>query len=104
KIRGHRLCIERCGHDDEPQVRTRAPRLLRESNRQVGVQAALVEFVEDDRLERRQQGILLKLRCENALRRDEQACRRAESALEADLPADLATDGPSALVGDAARD
>ena len=66
--------------------------------------AALVELVEDDRSEIREQRILLQARRQHALGRDEQTRRGAEPALEADLPADLAADRPAALVGDARGD
>ena len=66
--------------------------------------AALVEFVEDDRAERREQRIGLQPRRQHAFGRDEKPRARAEAALEPDLPADLAADGPASFICDAPRD
>jgi hypothetical protein len=63
-----------------------------------------VEFVEDDRLEIREQRVLLQARGQHAFGGDEQLRARAESLFQPDLPADLAADRPAALVGDALRD
>ena len=66
--------------------------------------AALVELVDDDRLEVRQERILLETRGEHAFGRDKQLRTRAEAALETDLPANLFTDRPAALERDTLRD
>src|SRR5689334_4123287 len=62
--------------------------------------AALVELVEDDGREFREQWIVLKPRRQHALSRDKQPCVRAEAPLETNLPADLLADRPAALRGD----
>ena len=49
--RGHRPGVERRRHHEDPQVVARAPRLPREGQREVGVEAPLVELVEHDRAE-----------------------------------------------------
>ncbi len=96
--------IERCRHDDDAEIVARAPGLPRQRNRQVAVDAALVELVDDDGGELRQQRIALHARREDAFGDDEQACVRAEAALEADLPTDLAAERPSALGGNPCGD
>ncbi len=63
--------------------------------------AALVELIDDDRGDVAQQRIALQVRGQDAFGDDEQARVRGELPLEADVPADLAADGPAALVGDA---
>jgi hypothetical protein len=63
------------------------------------VNAALVKFVEDDRTELRQQRVALQPRGQHPFGDDQEARARGEAALEADLPADLTSDRPAALVG-----
>ena len=92
--------VERRRHHDDAQVVARAPRLARQRDRQIGVDAALVELVEDDRREIGEQRIGLQPRGQDAFGDDEQAGVGAEAAVEAHLPADLAAERPAALVGD----
>lgn len=47
----HSRGVARGRHHDEAQIVSRGPRLPGKSDPQVGVKAALVEFVEDDRVE-----------------------------------------------------
>ena len=68
---------------------------------EVGVNAALVELVEDDRAEIGEQRIGLQARGQDAFGHDQQPRVAREPALEANLPADLAAERPAALVGDA---
>ena len=70
----------------------------------VGVDAALVKFVEDDRPEIGQQRIALQPGGQDAFGDDEQPGVGAESPIEADLPADLAADRPSTLGCNPRRD
>jgi hypothetical protein len=66
--------------------------------------AALVEFVEDDRVEPGQERIGLEPCGEDAFGDDQQPRRRGEAPLEANLPADVVTQRPAALLRDAPRD
>ena len=72
------------------EIVARAPRLPRERQAEVGVHAALVELVEDDRRNVREQRILLQARGQHALGGDEHARVGREAALEPDVPADFA--------------
>ena len=65
--------------------------------------AALVELVEDDGPELRQQRILLQPRGQDAFSGEEDAGLWTELTLEANVPSDLAADRPAALVSNAAR-
>ena len=87
-----------------PQIVARAPRLPRQRDREIGVDAALVKLVEDDGAEVGEQRIALQPRGQDAFGHDEQPRVGGEAALEADLPADLAAERPAAFVGDARGD
>src|SRR5260221_327213 len=82
-------------------TRRRVDGLLRQRDRQVRVDAAFVNLVEDDGAEIRQQRIGLQPRGQDAFGDDEQARRRAEVAVEPHLPADFAAESPAALRGNA---
>src|SRR5207249_9672023 len=56
----YRSRVERRGHDDEAEVAAGAPRLFRERDGEVGVDASFVKLVENDCREVRDQRILLK--------------------------------------------
>ena len=101
--RRDRFRIERCRHHDDPQIRSRQPRLLRQREAEIGVHASLVKFIDDDRGDVAQQRILLEVGGQDAFGDDEEARVRGELPLETDVPADFAADGPAALVGDAPR-
>ena len=96
--------FERGGHHHDPQVVARAPGLPRQRDREIGVHAALVKLVEDDRAEAGEERIGLQARGQHAFGDDEQLRVRGEAALEANLPADLAAEGPAAFAGDPRRD
>ena len=102
EIRRDRAGVERRGHGEQPQVR---PHLALDAaghgERQVGVDAALVELVEDDRADVLQERIGLEHLDEDALGDDQQAGRRSGPAVEAHVVADLAADRPAALLRDA---
>jgi hypothetical protein len=96
--------VEGRRHDDKAQVLARTPRLPAEREGQVRVQAALVELVEHDRAEARQERVRLQATGQDAFRRDEETRTGREAALEAHLPADVLSEGEPLLGGDAARD
>ncbi len=100
----HRLHVERGRHDDDTQIASRKPGLSRKRQPDVGVNAALVEFVEHDGREVREQRIPLQARGENAFGDDEQPGVSDEVLFESNLPANLAPERPAPLVGDTPRD
>ena len=91
----HRLRIERCRHHDDAKIGSRQPGLLRQREAEIGVDAPLVKFVDDDRRDIAQQRIVLKVGGEDALGDDEEARVAGELPLEADVPADFAADASS---------
>ena len=101
--RGNGGRLERRRHHHNPQIGPRPPRLPRQRDCQVRVHTALVKLVEHDGREVGEQRVGLQAGGQDPLGDDEEARLRAESALEAHLPADLAAKGPAALVGDARR-
>jgi hypothetical protein len=90
----HGSGVERRRHHDEPQVAPRMRRLPRQGQREVHVQAPLVELVEHHRAKPLEQRIRLQPGGENPLCRDEQARSRGEAALVADLPPDFLAERP----------
>ena len=96
--------VERRRHHDEPKLRARPPRLARERQRQVRVQAALVELVEHDRPEAREQRVGLQAPRQHALRGHQQPRVLREAPLEANLEAHLLAERPAVLLGDPPRD
>ncbi len=98
-----RLDVERRRHHDDAQIVAREPRLPRERKPEVGMNASLVKFVEDDRREIREQRILLKARRQNAFGDDEEPRVSRETLFESDLPADFAAERPLAFFCDAPR-
>ena len=89
----HRLGVERRGHHDDHQVLAHGlPHLAEQRDRQVGVQAALVELVEHDAADAFEERVVEQLPREHALGHDAQACRGGDLALEADVVADLAAE------------
>ena len=95
--------VERRRHDQDAQLRSRQPRLSGQGKAEIGVHASLVELIDDERRDIAQQRIVLQIRGEDAFGDDEQPRVARELAIEADVPADLAADGPAALVGDSPR-
>ena len=100
----NRSGVERRRHHEQAQLGARAPRLAREGERQVGVEAALVELVEHDRPEAGEQRVRLQPPREHALGRDEQPRLLREALLEAHLAAHLLAERPAVLGGDAPGD
>ena len=101
EIARDRRRIERGRHHQDVQVVARQPGLASERQTEVEVEAALVKLVEHDRGHVRQQRVLLETRREDALGDHEQPCVGREPALEADVPAHLAADGPALLARNA---
>jgi len=77
--RGDGARVERRRHDHDPQVVAGDPRLLRQRDGQVGVQAALVELVEDNRAKAGQQRVGLQPGGKHAFGDDRGACVGAEA-------------------------
>ena len=98
-----RLDVEGRRHHDDSQIVAREPRLPREREPEVGMNASLVEFVEDDGGEIGEQRILLKARRQNAFRDDQEPRVSSEALFESDLPADFAAERPLAFFCDAPR-
>ena len=70
--RRHRARIERRRHDDDAEIGARQPRLLGEREAEVGVNAALVKLIDDERGDVAQQRILLQVGGQDAFGDDEQ--------------------------------
>jgi hypothetical protein len=98
-----RFRVERCRHHDDREIVARERRLPGEREREVGVQAALVELIDDHDRELRQKRIRLESRREDPFGRDEQPRARREATLEAYVPADLLAELEALLEGDALR-
>ena len=94
--------IDRRRHHQHAQIIAREPRLPHQGKPEVGMHAALVEFIEHDRRDLAEQRVLLEPGGEDALGRKQHARLAREARLEADVPADLASEGPTLLLGDAA--
>jgi hypothetical protein len=103
EVRRHARAVDRRRHDNESEIVARMPRLPRERKAEIRVDAALVELVDDDRAEARQQRIALEPRGEDAFGRDEEPRLGRVAAIEPHVPADLASDRPALLVCDAPR-
>ena len=68
-----RLRLQRRRHHDQPQVVPRLPRLPRERQPQIGVNASLVEFIEHDGREIREERVLLQPRRQDPFGRKQDA-------------------------------
>ncbi len=101
--RRDRSGIERRRHHQDAQIGARQPRLPRQREAEIGVHAALVELIDDERRDVAQQRIVLQVGGEDAFGDDEQPRVAGELPLETDVPADLAADGPAAFLGDPPR-
>ena len=99
-----RLGVERGRHHDDDQVvADRLPDLSQQGDGQVGVQAPLVELVEDDRADAFEERVGDELPVEHPLGLDDQPRLRPDPPLEPDLIADLLADPPAVLLGDPVR-
>ncbi len=99
----YRRGVERRRHHKNAQVGPRHPRLAGEREAQIGVDAALVELVHDERGDVAQQRVVLQICGQDALGDDEQPGVSAGLPLEADVPAHLAAQRPAAFIGNATR-
>ena len=95
--------VECCRHDDDAKVVARAPRLFCERDRHVGVNASLVELVDDDRPEVGGKRIALHACRQHTFSHDQQKRRPAVAPIETNLPADLAAERLAALLRYAVR-
>jgi hypothetical protein len=94
--------VEGGGHDDEEEVGPDGGAdLAEEGEGEVGVEAALVELVEQDGACAFEEGVGEEASGEDALGDDMEAGVAGDAGVEADLVADLASEGPALLVGDA---
>ena len=99
----HLTDVERRGHDDDAEVRASEPGLPGQGQTEVGMDASLVELVQHDRGEVREQRILLQARRQDPFRDDEQTGIAGEALLEPDLPSDLAPNRPTLFLRDSRR-
>ena len=98
------VAVERRRHRQELQLRTRVElHPADQGERQVGEETAFVNLVEQHRADAVEKWIALQALDEDALRDEENPRVAGEVALEADLPADLAAERPTLLLGDPAR-
>ena len=79
----HARAIERRRHDEKVQVGPQSPGIERQGKAEIGIERALVIFVEDHRRDPLQAGIVQDHADENALRHDLDPCRSGYRALEA---------------------
>jgi hypothetical protein len=97
--------IERRRHDHELQIGAHfATDLGQQRQREIGVQAALVELVEDDARDAVEEGITLQAAGQQALGDHLDACLRPGAVLEPDTVADALAQAGPVLCGEAARD
>ena len=96
--------IERRRHHHDTQVVAGEPGLLHQRQPDVGVDAPLVELVQDDRRHVTEQRVVVEVGRQHALGDQAHARLGPEAAVEADVPADLAAGRPALLLGDAPRD
>ena len=99
----HRQRVHRGRHHDHAEIAACAPRLGHEREAEVRVQAALVELVQDHGRNVREQRVLVEVVGQHALGDDEHAGVGRGAAVEADVPAHFAPEGPALFVGDPAR-
>ncbi len=96
--------FKRRGHGDELQI---GPGILAhpacEGERQVRVEASLVELVEHDRADAFEKRIGLESSQQDAFRHDEDARARSGDAIEPDVVTHLGTEVDAALFGDPSR-
>ena len=93
----NRLDVEGRRHHDDTQIGASEPRLTREREAKIGMNASLVKLVEDDRGEIRQERILLEPRRQDPFGDDEQPRVAGGSLLESDVPAHFTPERPFPL-------
>ncbi len=89
-------------HDDQV-VPDRLADFPQQGQRQVAVEAALVELIQDDRSHTFQEGVVEQPAGQDSLGQDLEPGARTAPALESHLIADLFPEGPAAFLGDARR-
>ena len=99
----HRRRLQCRRHYQDAKVRSCEPRLASQRQTQVGVDAALVKLIDDQRGDAAQQGIILQVGRENAFSDHQQPGVSTGLLLEADVPSHLLSQRPATLVGDATR-
>ncbi len=100
----HRLDVHRGRHDDKNQVVPyRLANLAEQGQREIGVDVAFVKLVEDHGADAFEKRVGEKLTGQNALGDHAEPRFRGDLVIEANLIADLATQRPAILRGDAAR-
>ena len=95
------LCFQRRRHDHYSQILARACRLLEKRESKIGMNAPLVELVENRRAEFGKKRVGLQSGGQDPFCNDQEAGSRAVAPLKTHLPADLFAQGPSLLVGNA---
>ncbi len=98
-----RARFEGCRHHEESEIWARLElHLPRQRESEVGGESALVKLVEDHGADAREEWVALEPAEQDALGREDNARVGPEEPLEADPPADLHSQMPPALGGDAA--
>ncbi len=87
------LRIDRRGSDDDSQLRTLRQDALQHAEQKIDVEAALVRFINDERVIATQQSIVLKLAQQNAVGHQLHTTVGSGVISEANLIADGAADG-----------
>jgi hypothetical protein len=104
QVGGQGLGLERRRHDDEAQVGThRLLQLADDREREVALQVALVELVEDDDPDLLEERVAHQVAAEDALGEEPEARRRPAPAREADAVADVVAGRATALARDELR-
>lgn len=88
----HTRAVHRRRHHHNTQVVPGEPRLPHKGDSEIRVNAALVELVEHNRPDIREQGVLLEPGGEDAFGRHEQTGLGRVTAIESDVPADFTPD------------
>jgi len=99
---GHRLGIERGGHDQDVQVwPDGGADLGQQGQAQVNVDGPLVKLVEDDAADAGEERVIEQLAGEDAFGEHADAGIGREAFFEADVVADLLAEGGGGFIGDA---
>ncbi|HXT23052.1 MAG TPA: hypothetical protein VN923_20050, partial [Thermoanaerobaculia bacterium] len=100
EVRRHRPGVERRRHRHQPEIGARLSlRAARHRQREVGVEAALVQLVEDHHGDAVEERVALQHAHEHALGDYQQPCARPGDALEAHLETHLAAQLPTLFDG-----
>ena len=99
-----RLRVDRGGGDDQLEILAAREQAFQIAEQEIDVQAALVGFVDDDRVVFGEVAVALRFGEQDAVGHQLDVSLRAGAIVEADLAADLAAPVDVQLLGDAARD